>query len=320
MGRTRRWYWLVGAICSALLCATGKRASAQSDPDTSPTPPPGWLTEPPADATSASAEEEETFDRPWQLLPIPIRHPKTFDAPTARILPAAVLYSGTGIDTAGSLSGITLFGLGDVADFGVETGEHIRAREQASATAEPILPYLTAQLRMGVDEDRLFRHQPAVALGFRKSFERETDGHKTRIAELFLVASKRLGSRAEMHLGVSLWDAYLAPVNGGEVLFLHDGRLRSQIRPIFGIEVKAKPRAYVMVETFWAPEFQYEEQKVDLTAKFAFGVRYELARWAHLASGVSVPDIEQRDLLEAQIFTKLVFINHRLAKPYQQVK
>lgn len=308
-----RWFclaWLAVAVAAIV----APRAYAQENPDA---PPADWL--PPPEQPPAQASDGELADRPWQLPPLPFVHPQLFDAHTARILPAAALYGGGGLDTGGNAQAGAAFGLGDLADFGVSFTDLIRARPDADSEADDIFPYVTATLRVGVGEHRWFREQPALAIGFRKSFERETDGHTTRVAELFLALSKSVGSKLSLHAGVSLWDASLQPT-GGEEIFLHDGGLRRQVRGIFGFDVEAAPHAQIMVETFWVPEFRYQEQQVGLTPRFAFGVRFAAVDWAVIESGVSVPDIDTRDLLGAQIFGRLRFTSHALARPYQQVK
>src|SRR4029077_14587384 len=47
--------------------------------------------------------------------------PEVLTTPTGWLLPAAVLYSRTSIDTGGGLSSDARVGLGDVAEFGVAT-------------------------------------------------------------------------------------------------------------------------------------------------------------------------------------------------------
>src|SRR5690242_21464995 len=72
-----------------------------------------------------------------------------------------------------------------------------------------LFPYTTLfrSFRLGVAEDRLFTGQPGVTLGFRKSFERNHGGEKTRIAELTLVASKHLDRKStrlnSSHMSIS---------------------------------------------------------------------------------------------------------------------
>jgi len=276
-----------------------------------------------AAVAAASLEHDSEADPPpppSALDPIPIRHPQVFGAPTARILPALVFYSGSGTDTGGNLTGLAMVGLGDVADFGVESSGHGRDWWSSTNSAHSLLSFFAAQLRMGIDEDRLFRHQPAVALGYRKSFEREVDGIDSRTAELYLAASKRLGSRISLHTGISLLDASMRQADSDQAVYIHDRGLGSQVRPILAIELEPKANARVMLETFWAPDLRYDTQEIALNATFAFGVRYALADWALLESGVSVPDVEGRDLLDAQIFARIRFITFSVARAYRRAE
>ncbi len=171
----------------------------------------------------------------------PINMPEVLTIPTGWLLPAAVLYSRTSIDTGGGVTSDSRVGLGDVAEFGIATTDAVRERDNASdKQVDRIQPYVTASFRLGVSEDRLFDQQPGVTLGFRKSFERNHDGFKTRIAELTLVMSKHLGDKAAIHIGGAFWDASLEGQldEGGDVrreITFHDGPTRSQLRAFGGI-------------------------------------------------------------------------------------
>ena len=231
-----------------------------------------------------------------------------------------MIYAGGGVDTGASLSSQLEVGLGDVAEFGIAVTDLIRARQGdvAGAESDGIFPYILAHFKMGVAEDRMFKHQPALALGFRKSFEREADDHKTRVAELYFVASKDLGSKLTLHAGGSFWDASLANSAGQEVT-LHGamgGAAKNQIRPYGGVELRPLPDAQILIEVFWVPEFVYRgmgaAEDIDLKAELAWGVRYELARWAVLEAGVRVPDIADVNLLDAQIFGQFKVVTRRL--------
>ena len=101
-------------------------------------------------------------------------------------------------------------GLGDVAEFGVATTDQVRARATRPDDS-PSGSSRTSRRRFAWASPRTgcSTTQPGVTLGFRKSFERNHDGFKTRIAELTLVASKHLGKRAAIHVGGAFWDASL---------------------------------------------------------------------------------------------------------------
>lgn len=243
--------------------------------------------------------------------PAPIRFPYLFNAPTARLLPGAVIYTGGGLDTGGGVSSVLQVGLGDVAEFGVALTDLVRAKNAGDANASAIFPYVTATFKMGVAESRLFKAQPALALGFRKSFEREVDGHATRIAELYLIGSKDLGSRTTIHLGGVLWDASLT--TGTTTHELNEGSVSQQLRAFGGVEITPLPKAQIMVELLWMPEFNYgataADDEIKLNATLAWGVRYQLADWMVLESGVRVPEISDANLLNAQIFGQVKFVN-----------
>lgn len=306
--------------------------------DTPPLPPEFGdpYTPTPHDRAPAKAEKPEP-PRP------PLSMPEVLTTPTGWLLPAAVLYSKTSLDTGGGVTSDTRVGLGDVAEFGIATTDQVRERlDPADVRASRIQPYVTASFRLGVAENRLFAHQPGVTLGFRKSFERNHDGFKTRIAELTLVASKHLGKRAAIHIGGAFWDASLEGVldreEGAErrEITLHGmNDLRKQVRAFGGIEVRPLPRSQILVDLGWAPEFCYhcpvsperlaegvspDANRIRLRPTLSWGVRYEVAQWMRLESGVRVPDIAEANLLDAQIFGQITFTSWALRRGVDSLK
>jgi hypothetical protein len=265
-----------------------------------------------------------TPDRP------PIDFPEVLTTPTGWLLPAGVLYSRTALDTGGGISNDTRVGLGDVAEFGVATTDQVRERNAPDDKPERIQPYFTASFRLGVAENRLFDNQPGLTLGFRKSFEHERHDEKTRIAELTLVASKHVGPRVALHLGGSLWDASLqstAAVADGEpppTEFTLHGRDRSnQIRVFGGFEARPLPQSSILVDLGWAPEFCYQcsdADKITLRPELSWGVRYQVASFLHIESGVRVPDIGNFNLLDAQIFGQVTLTSFALHDAVDRLK
>jgi len=258
-----------------------------------------------------------------------IAMPQVWSTPTGWLLPAAVLYSRTGLDTGGGVSSDNRVGLGDVAEFGISSTDQVRAKSLVGDTAKAIQPYVTATFRMGVAEDRLFENQPGIVLGFRKSFERNFDKHSTRLAELTLVASKHLGPHAAIHIGGAFWDASLTG-DGDPAAAFHDHSLTSgysvgdQIRPFGGLQVQPIAHAEILVDLGWAPEFCYrctgKDPQIQLRPELAWGVRYQVADWMALESGVRVPDIASANLLDAQIFGQVTFTTWALRHVVDDLK
>ncbi len=256
--------------------------------------------------------------------------PEVLATPTGWLLPAGVLYSKTAVDTGGGVTSDSRVGLGDVAEFGVATTDQVRERDTADAEPERIQPYITASFRMGVAENRLFANQPGITLGFRKSFERDHRGQKTRIAELTLVASKHLGKRVALHAGGALWDASLQSTAAlpegappAREFTLHDRQTREQLRVFGGIEARPLDRSSILIDLGWAPEFCYgcaDADKIQLRPELSWGVRYEVARYMHFASGVRVPDIGNFNLLDAQIFGQVTFTSFALRDAVDSLK
>ncbi len=264
-------------------------------------------------------------------LPDPsIDMPEVLTIPTGWLLPAAVLYSKTSLDTGGGVNSDTRVGLGDVAEFGVATTDGVRERDNDDDTsAARIQPYVTASFRLGVSEGRLFVHQPGITLGFRKSFERNHNDFKTRIAELTLVASKKIGKHTAFHVGGAFWDASLEgrlDGNAGEIseVTFHGGDYKRQIRAFGGIEVHPLEKSQILVDLGWTPEFCYRctgaDAKISLRPTLSWGVRYEVADWMHLESGVRVPDIGSANLLDAQIFGQITFTSWALRRAVDSLK
>jgi hypothetical protein len=302
------------------------------------TPPP--MTTPGSEAPATDVEPALTPDPyatpttegpPRKRIPRPaINLPEVLTTPTGWLLPAAVLYSRTSLDTGGGVTSDNRVGLGDVAEFGVATTDAVRERyDDGDKTVDRIQPYVTASFRLGVSEDRLFAGQPGVTLGFRKSFERNHDGFKTRIAELTLVASKHLGKNAAIHVGGAFWDASVygelgaAPDGKTEYTF-HDGETVDQLRVFGGIQVQPLPRSQILVDLGWSPEFCYhcanDADRIRLRPTLSWGVRYQVAEFMHLESGVRVPDIGSANLLDAQIFGQMTFTSWALRRAVDSLK
>lgn len=256
--------------------------------------------------------------------------PEVLTTPTGWLLPAAVLYSKTSLDTGGGVTSDTRVGLGDVAEFGIATTDAVRERNTEDDRAGRIQPYVTASFRLGVAEHRLFEQQPGVTLGFRKSFERNHDNYTTRIAELTLVASKHLGKRTAIHVGGAFWDASLeghldSDADPRREISMHDmDKWTNQVRVFGGLEVHPLEKSQILVDLGWAPEFCYrcvgDTNKIRLRPTLSWGVRYHVAEWMHLESGVRVPDIGSANLLDAQIFGQVTFTSWALRRAVDSLK
>jgi hypothetical protein len=309
----------VAGTIMVVLCAGAQARAQPAPPSPSASPNPG-----PTDPYAQLLGQARPPGRP------PIDFPEVLTTPTGWLLPAAVLYSKNAVDTGGGITSDTRVGLGDVAEFGVATTDQVRERMLPADKPDRIQPYVTASFRLGVSENRLFLHQPGVTLGFRKSFERNHGGHKTRIAELTLVASKHFGPRAALHFGGALWDASLqstAMVGPDEEppreFTLHGGDRRNQIRAFGGFEARPLPRSSILIDLGWAPEFCYgcaDDDKIRLRPELSWGVRYEVAGFLHLESGVRVPDIGNFNLLDAQIFGQITLTSFALRTAVDNLK
>jgi len=315
--------------------ATGAIARAQPAPDdTTPsgdqppaTPPAGPPTQEPKPTTPTdpyaptNAPKIEHDHKPVDL-PVVLR------APSGWLLPAGVLYSRTAVDTGGGISSDNRVGLGDVAEFGVTTTDQVRERDMPGSKVEQIQPYVLATFRLGLGEGKF---RPGMTLGFEKSFERNHHDFKTKIAALQFMMSKHLGDVFAVHVGGGLWDASLqsnAEVGPGETpppeFSLHAlGDRAKQIRPLLGLEARPLTDSEILIDLGWAPEFCYQcadADKIQLRPELSWGVRYEVAPFMHIESGVRVPDIGNFNLLDAQIFGEITFTSYALRHGIDSLK
>ncbi len=271
------------------------------------------------------SQEQETYPeqvsnvtKPAKPASFPKMHaPHLLAVPTGHLLPAGVVHSTTSLDTGGSFGGSLRIGLGDVGEFGVETSPRIRMQRSADAAPHTVQPLILASFRMGVGEDRLFKHQPAMALGFRKSFSREEFNNDIRVAGIDLVASKTLG-KTKLHVGGVFWDASMSDVNSGEEVLLHDTGTKRQIRPFGGIEAEPIKNAQLLIDLYWVPLFSpfadSDKDAIKLTPTLSWGVRYHLSKKVSFESGVRVPDIGEVNLLDAQIFGQLSIASDKIRR------
>jgi hypothetical protein len=317
--------WIVATVCTLAAIA-----SAQPAEDAPPVPDDGSGSAAPEPAVAPANPYPEPPPEPKPAPPPPpvkrdppVDMPEVWTKPTGWLLPAAVIYSRTALDTGGGFSSDNRVGLGDVAEFGIATTDRVRMRTPAGAS-DAIQPYVTATFRIGVGEHRLFREQPGLVLGFVKSFERDHDGFATRIAELTVVISKPVGTRAALHAGGAFWDASLQ--GQGVDAALHDRsahELGDQIRAFGGVELRPLERSEILIDVGWSPELCPAcdaRAQIRLRPQLSWGVRYDVADWIHLESGVRLADIGDANLLDAQIFGQVTFTSWALRHAVDDLK
>jgi hypothetical protein len=349
--------WFIGA--SLVLAAEARaqpippvplppQPQPQPPPDGEPTPPPDGDTPPPPveptdaelaakaaelEAAARAAEAAAAQQQPppaWgddpierAITPDPaspaIHFPLIFTAPSGRMLPAAVIWSSSGVHTGGGYYGDLFVGLGDVAEFGVGVTDLIRVRPAPGEDPLPIEPFGQASFKMGVPEDRFVRYQPAISLAFRKSFEHTFGTAKVRTAALYLMATKSLGSKVSVHAGGVLWDAAIREPMA-DAYFFHDEGLEHQIAPVLAIEAEPKDGSSIMVELNWVPEFTRAPADIELSAMLTWGVRYRITPLFAFESGVRVQGIDDANLLDAQIFGQLSWGSDRLRRAIQKLR
>ncbi|MEZ4366862.1 MAG: hypothetical protein R2939_11305 [Kofleriaceae bacterium] len=324
--------WRVGALSIACVVATSATAIAapgDGDPDPDDAPP---APSPPADAAPIEAPPPRVVRPPdgtaMALLasppapaPLPELELGLLVAPSARMLPGGAITATTGIDTGGGFEGDVRAGLGGVAEFGVATTDRLRVRVCPTCDAGAVHWSTSARFVMGVDDERLFRGQPALALGFEKSFRNAHDARESRFASLYLVASRRVG-RAVLHAGGVVWDAELVRDDGGGAVALHDGAFGRMVRPFGGVDILARERAHVMADVSWLPELRLDDggaDRITLRPMLSWGVRYQASPRVLFEAGARVPDIGAADLLDAQIFVQARLVSRYFERAIQRV-
>ncbi len=314
-----------------MLCVAPAAARAQLLPDATPGPAsptqatpedehpvaPAPLFEPPP-ATPPGSERDGKPSPPAPLFEPPPTAPPgagldrravgLLFAPMARMLEAGAISASGAIDTVGGAQLELKIGLGGVAEFGIGSTDHIRVRDCSDCDARIVRFVPMARFVMGLPEHRLFKHQPALALGFQKSFTRNHDGRASRYAGLYMVASKRFGT-ASVHGGAMLLDGVIQRKDDSEVA-LHDRSLSKVVRPYGGFEILARERSHVIVDLTWNPELEIARDlaspdRIKLRPMLSWGVRYAASTRTALEAGVRVPDISDANLLDAQIFAQL---------------
>ena len=251
--------------------------------------------------------------------------PQVWTTPTGWLLPAAVLYSRTGVDTGGGVQSDQRVGLGDVAEFGVSTTDQVRRRADATAVAKAIQPYVTATFRMGVGEDRLFAGQPGLVLGFRKSFERSLEDHTDpdRRADVRRVEAPRQARRDPRRRRVLGCEPPGQRHATSRCTITRSTASATSCGRSAALQVEPIDHAEILVDLGWAPEFCYActgTDQIKLRPELSWGVRYQVADWMALESGVRVPDIGDANLLDAQIFGQVTFTSWALRHAVDDLK
>ena len=206
--------------------------------------------------------------------------PRVMTAPTAWLLPDGAAYGTAGMDHRGDGSVDVGVGLGGVAE--LDVGADTDAREcDAPPCAVMGLNHLPqtvwlarAGFRLGVPQHLLFKGQPALVLGTKKTF-----GHTREVGEVYLVASGTVGF-LRLHAGVAAMDARHGLV-----------RMEAKLRPLAGLELTPPqyPKTSLMVDLAWTPQFR-PDVPVDTMTKggpipewaLGWGVRYQALSWSSI--------------------------------------
>jgi hypothetical protein len=167
-----------------------------------------------------------------------------------------------------------------------------------------------AGFRLGLPAGKLGRGQPAVALGFERSFagwaghdggDAAPDERVTpRVAQLHLVTSLERGG-VRVHVGATMTDA---EVTDSAAHTVHLRRGLGQLRPLVGVELTTPkyPKTTLLAELTWAPELG--DERITMRWAGSWGVRYQALRWGSIELAVRH---RERDGLEDS--TVLIRVN-----------
>ncbi len=242
-----------------------------------------------ASAGGVRAEPDpEANNSATTLTPPPVTTPaapRVLHVPTAWLQPPATVYASTGVNHRGGGFLSLSTGLGRLAEADLNISDRFIscAADCAGDTRDSGPAWLaTALFKIGMAADELFSGQPALAIGFRRSFYTSTSSSsdKPEVAELYLAASRKIGG-VGVHAGAQLFDA-----ESDDSRLLDISSPVEQVRPFLGIEwVPAiYPRTTVLLDFSWVPEFRQADATtaVDLTWLAGWGIRYQALSWGSI--------------------------------------
>lgn len=148
--------------------------------------------------------------------------PRVIHVPTARMLPAGKIHATGGVNHKKGAMAIFTGGLAGVAELELGLSDELQTCDRdgdhrcgGPDFREHVYP-LVAGFKVGVNQGTWFELQPAIALGFRKTFGGKrlswaADGGvldpRYKLADLYLMASLDVGGGVHLHGGASLWAA-----------------------------------------------------------------------------------------------------------------
>lgn len=206
-----------------------------------------------------------------------------------------VYATGGGTHRAGAIASVAT-GLGKLAEIDIGLSDHLGVCsgciDGAGQTDSLLLP--SGLFKIGLGEGEFVSWQPALALGFRKTFGATQvaedlgdpsnfgDLDDARAARLFAVASKTLGP-LRLHVGVDIWDAEV--VVGEQREALSQRPLGERVRPFAGVAWTPSiyPRTSLIGDVSWVPVMDQSPGSGDPRAELrwlaGWGVRYQALDW-----------------------------------------
>ncbi len=286
---------LLGALL-ALLAAGASGASRTAAADE-----PGGGAAPDVEATSSAQSAPPA--------------PRVLHVPTAWLQHPGRLYGTTGINHRGGTFLAVSGGLGRLAEFDVNISDRFvrcdRACVADSADGKTDQAFVgSALFKIGTAENSLFAGQPALALGFRKSFymteDLGTDTEERRFAELYAVASRHVGSAA-LHVGAQLFDVKL---NQTVPRLLDVSKPQEKLRPFGGLEwvPHVYPRTTLLLDFSWVPRFEERGEAdsqyyTELRWVAGWGVRYQALTWGSIE--LAVRHRQDEGLSDSTVFVRM---------------
>lgn len=230
--------------------------------------------------------------------------PRVIHVPTARMLPAGKIHATGGANHKKGVSAIFTGGLAGVAELEVGLSDELQTCVSdgngpctGPEDRKHVYP-LVAGFKVGVNQGTWAKYQPAIALGYRKTFGGKalswgTDGSvldpRYKLAQLYLVASLDVGAGLSFHGGASLWAArHDSAVTPGEEIDLpgpnpNAGKVSGQTLCALGAmeyTPSLYPKTTMMIDVACAVDLEAANSTLRLLA--GLGARYQALDWGSI--------------------------------------
>jgi hypothetical protein len=223
---------------------------------------------------------------PAEPVVAPLHAPHVLHVPTAWLQPRGGIYAVAGADHRGGGTLVVAGGLAGIAELDAGITDRFVECDPCGAGRVVRPAWIgTAAFKIGLAPGALFRGQPALALGFERSFAARAPTWSTsapRLAGLYLATSAEVAG-VRLHGGATLWDAAAIGADGLALRLAHGA---AAVRPFVGLEWTPAiyPRTTLLADFSWVPELGPD--RIALRALGGWGVRYQALAWGAIELAV----------------------------------